>query len=300
MTPRTKSRGEAGTGTYVKAAILNRWNLLALIGGVGLAVLSPIAPILLPLVGAAEALYVTGLVSIPKFRQYVDRKTFEARHDRGSKKSAASDPEAALRTMIERLPEPLRRRFMELRGRCLEMRSIAHGVGGHASARGAVDEVTNPGLDRLLWVFLRLLVSQDSLQKFLEATDEDAIRRQLEETRARVAESEARADERMLRSLRDSLATSELRLDNYDKARANAEFVTLELDRLESKIQTLSEMAVNRQDPDFISREVDSVTASITHTEEAMNELQLITGLMQDIDQPPVILSDDVTERLIQ
>jgi len=289
-------RKGGGSGVYLKEAFLFRWNLLALVGGVGVALLSPIAPVLLPLVGAAELVYLAGLVSIPKFRAAVDRKRYEAQRAGGGAGGAKASPESTLRELLERLPAAARQRFDGLRGRCLEMRRIAQGVGGRAARGGALDEVANPGLDRLLWVFLRLLVSQDSLQHFLASTNRGAIERQLEETRRRLSAAEAEHDERMLRSLRDSLATCELRLENYQKAEQNAAFVSLEIDRLESKIQTLSEMAVNRQDPDFISREVDSVTASITHTEAAMNELQLVTGLMQDLDQPPVILSMDLEQ----
>ena len=57
-------------------------------------------------------------------------------------------------------------------------------------------------------------------------------------------------DERIKHSLEDSVAAQELRLENYKKASENAEFVRLELDRIEAKIQALVESSVNRQDPD--------------------------------------------------
>ena len=63
------------------------------------------------------------------------------------------------------------------------------------------------------------------------------------------------------------MASSELRLDNYGRAKKNAEFVSIELDRLEGKIQALAEMAVNRQDPDFLSNQVDSAADSMRQTE---------------------------------
>ena len=48
-----------------------------------------------------------------------------------------------------------------------------------------------------------------------------------------------------------------LRLDNFTRAKKNADFVTIELDSNRKGIQTLAEMAVNRQDPDFLSSQVD-------------------------------------------
>lgn len=288
------SKRERGTAEYVKEAFLFRWNLLALAGGVGAALISPIAPILLPLVGAAELVYLTGLVSLPRFRSVVDRKLHERERAASSPAAAKTDPEAALRELLARLAPEQRRRFDALRARCLDMRSIAHGVSGRAAAATPVDEVANPGLDKLLWVFLRLLVSQNSLDRFLETTDEPTIHAQAEDLRKRLAELGEPGDERLRRSLVDALATAELRVDNFEKARDNERFVTVELERLEAKIRTLAEMAINRQDPDFISREVDSVTESISHTEAAMNELRLVTGLIEDLDQPPAILGGDL------
>ena len=86
-------------------------------------------------------------------------------------------------------------------------------------------------------------------------------------------------DDRIVKSLQDSIAMGELRLDNYGRAKKNAEFVTIELDRIEGKIQALAEMAVNRQDPDFLSSQVDSAADSMRQTEKAVSELQHLTGL---------------------
>ncbi len=80
---------------------------------------------------------------------------------------------------------------------------------------------------------------------------------------------------------------AELRLDNYGRARKNAEFVSIELDRIEGKIQALAEMAVNRQDPDFLSSQVDSAAESMRQTEKAVSELQHLTGLADQLDEPP-------------
>ena len=90
----------------------------------------------------------------------------------------------------------------------------------------------------------------------------------------------------------------ELRLDNYGRARKNAEFVTIELDRIEGKIQALAEMAVNRQDPDFLSSQVDSAAESMRQTEKAVSELQHLTGLGEQLQEPPAILESDLREVL--
>lgn len=288
-------REGAGLWSYLKKAFFFRWNLLFGAAGVAAALLSPSPEVLLPLVGAAELLYLMGITSVPRFRAAVDAERHKGRRGSTQAPVKGQEPSQTIESLLTGLKSTARKRFEELRKRCLEMRSIAKGVGGRAGqGRGKADEVSNPGLDRLLWVFLRMLYSQDSLSRFLEATDEGEIQRKLEEVQSRLAGAEADEDERLVRSLRDSLATRELQMDNYSKAQKNSEFVGIELDRLEAKIQTLSEMAVNRQDPDFITREVDSVAASIQSTEAAMEELQLVDGLLHGLSEPPSILEADL------
>ena len=117
----------------------------------------------------------------------------------------------------------------------------------------APEEIRTPGLDRLLWLFLRLLLSKTALDRFLATMDNQEITARLEQLRKDLAAAQTAGDERVVKSLQDSVAMAELRLDNSERARKNAQFVSIELDRIEGKIQALAEMAVNRQDPDFLS-----------------------------------------------
>lgn len=288
------SRGKkrAGLWNYLKGAFFFKWNLLFGFAATAAAIISGHGDKLLPLVGAAEAAYLAGMVASSRFRSAIDAREHASQSSFRVTPLHKAKPEDALDALVSGLSRSGRSRFEGLRQRCLEMRTIAQGVGGGTKPRA--DAVGTPGLDRLLWMFLRLLHSKASLDHFLRSTDEDKIRAELAKTHARLADAEKSGDERMERSLRDSLATGELRLDNYSKAESNADFVTVELDRLESKIQTLSEMAVNRQDPDYLSREVDSVAASMQHTEAAMEELHLVDDLIEGLEEPPSILEADL------
>jgi hypothetical protein len=287
----------AGMGGYLKEAFLFRWNLLFLLGGAAAAAMTPLAPVLLPLVAAGELTYLTGLVSVPRFRAAIDAKV----HAAGRAASASAGPAAppvSLVTMLSGLPADARARFQRLHGRCVEMRSIAAGVRGAAGDSGAgAEEIRTPGLDRLLWLFLRLLLSKAALVRFLESMDEQQIAARLAELRKSL-EAAKGGDERIVRSLQDSVASTDLRLDNYMRAKKNAEFVSIELDRIEGKIQTLAEMAVNRQDPDFLSSQVDSAADSMRQTEKAVSELQHLTGLADQLAEPPAILEADLRQVL--
>ena len=101
--------------------------------------------------------------------------------------------------------------------------------------------------------------------------------------------------QKLRRTLEDSLQTCRDRLVNFQKAQANHELVQLELDRLENKIKSLAELSVNRQEPDFISAQVDQVAGSMLETEKTMNELQFVTGLAPpDEDVPDLVQNSPV------
>ena len=87
--------------------------------------------------------------------------------------------------MLESLPPASLQRFLRLRMRCYEMRDIASGVRGQTRRRRSPpDAIRTPGLDQLLFLFLKLLMSQDGLRRFLRSTSEQraaSARRRIEE-----------------------------------------------------------------------------------------------------------------------
>jgi hypothetical protein len=297
--PASAVPGGAGMGDYLKEAFLFRWNVLLFFGGTVAAVLTPFPDLFLPLVGAAELSYLTGLISMPRFRAAIDAKVHAARQGATADAIGPQVSPVSLVAMLGGLPAAERARFERLRSRCLEMRKIAAGVRGAAGDQAVgPEDIRTPGLDRLLWLFLRLLMSRTALDRFLQTMNGQEISTRLEELRKNLAVAQTGGDERVVRSLQDSIASGELRLDNFGRAKKNAEFVAIELDRIEGKIQALAEMSVNRQDPDFLSSQVDSAAESMRQTEKAVSELQHLTGLGDQLQDPPAILESDLREVL--
>jgi hypothetical protein len=288
----------AGMQDYLREAFLFRWNLLFFLGGTAAAAMAPLSAALLPLVAAGEIVYLAGLVSVPRFRAAIDAK-MHAASGGATPDAPPAQPAQSLVTMLAGLPDDARTRFERLHARCLEMRGIAAGVRGAAGDQhGAPEEIRTPGLDRLLWLFLRLLLSKTALDRFLRTMNEQEITTRVAELRTSLATAQAGGDERIVKSLQDSIAMGELRLDNFSRAKKNAEFVAVELDRIEGKIQALAEMAVNRQDPDFLTSQVDSAAESMRQTEKAVSELQHLTGMADELMEPPSILGADLREAL--
>ena len=287
----------AGIASYLKEAFLFRWNLLLFLGAAAAAVMTPVPDVLLPLVFAGEITYLAGLISLPRFRAAIDAKAHgAARVEDGA---GAQPPPLPLAATLAGLPAEARKRFEHLRERCLEMRGIAAGVRGAAGVQpGTPEEARSPGLERLLWLFLRLLLSKAALDRFLLTMNEAELSAKLAELRTSFEAAQKAGDDRIVRSLQDSIAMAELRLDNYARAQKNTSFVSVELDRIEGKIRALAEMAVNRQDPDFLSSQVDSAAESMRQTEKAVSELQHLTGLADQLEDPPAILDADLRQEL--
>lgn len=271
---------------YLKRAFLSRWNLLLFAGAAAGALLSPWPDMMLPLVAAGELIYLGGLVAVPRFRDAVDAEVaFKAR----AATEGAQQPATTVVAMLAPLSGESQQRFAALRKRCREMRSIAQATRPPEASAEATDSWT-PALDRLLYGFLRLLGQQNALQRFLRSTTEPALAGRLQELKGKLAKAQTSGDERVIRSLQESVTISEQRLENFRDAVKNAEFAGLELDRVETKIQVLIELAANRQDSDLLSSQVDAAAESMHRTEATLNQLQQITGVTEGLDQVPAIM----------
>ena len=284
---------KAGFGRYIKKAFLNHWNLLAVGAGVVGAVLGVfglgVDPlIVLPIVAAGEAVYLGGIATHPRFQAYVDASDHKL--EKAQVKAATTD------RIFKSLDPRSRARFEELRRRCQNLQTLAEGIG--PADLGAVSSMHSEGVNKLLWVFLKLLYSKRSLEMFLQTTDEMTLRANIDNVQNKIDRlgpqpEDTEAEIKMRRTLDDTLKSANMRLVNWLKAQENHQYIQLELDRIDAKITSIAELAVNRQEPDFITSEVDGVAATMEQTESAMAELQFLSGL-DDQDLAPPSFVDDV------
>src|SRR5688572_23934605 len=172
---------------YVKQAFLYPWNLLLFVGGAALAAMSPRPDAFVPIIMGLEIAYLTGLTAIPRFRTAIDAKLAARARGGSSDPAVSTSSQQSLEKILESLPAPSLRRFLLLRQRCFEMRSITSGIRGQADhAADSAESIRTPALDRLLYLFLRLLVSQNGLDRFLRVTSEKDLEAKLADVRARL------------------------------------------------------------------------------------------------------------------
>jgi hypothetical protein len=287
-----------GLFKYIKKAFLFHWNLLVFAGASGFALLSGHPDVFVPLVLAGEVTYLGMLGTHPKFQRYVDAQ--EAKEGREQSSVLVAE---AFNRILKSLPAQQLRRFESLRERCSSLRQIAQQMRasqelGSGSDPLPLEDLQLSGLDRLLWIYLRLLYTQDMLERFFDRTSESQIKgeiHRLEEKLSRAPAPGPDSPRQVIRkTLEDNLETCRGRLANLQKARENSELVEAEIERLENKIRSITEMAINRQDPQFVTGQVDQVADSLVQTEQTMNDLNFATGLDLIDDATPSIIPREV------
>lgn len=271
----------------LKTAFFYPANLLLVAGGLALVYLSGRADVALPLLLAAEVAYLGLLGTHPRFQHYLAA--------RGHASPGAMDPNRALQRMLGTLPSKVVERFEKLRTRCLELRRITLATQPPTPGQApAGDEVALRSLDRLLWSFLRLLYTQNALERYLQKGNEGQIQQEIQNLEQRLQTLGAGQDanqERMRRLTVEDLAATRERLANYQKARGHAELVAVEIDRLETRIQSLSEQAIQRRDTAGLNEQMDQAVAGLIQTEHTMTEVQFATGLEELGESAPPLVS---------
>ena len=158
---------------YVRPAFQYHWNLLAFFGCIGFSFLSGRPDVALPLVAAAEIGYLMLLGTHPKFQRAIDAQDAAVEREQHSQTA-----NVVLRQILKQLPAPTLARYERLRTGCLELRQIAHDLrqtGTLDSSGQPLESFQLAGLDRLMWIFLRLMFTQFSLGKFLDRFKRDRI-----------------------------------------------------------------------------------------------------------------------------
>ena len=123
-------------------------------------------------------------------------------------------------------------------------------------------------------------------------TDDEEIRRRIEELEERLAAMPADAPAALRVAVEDNLRTSRERLANLVEARSKLAVVAAEIERLEAKIAALAEGAVARRDVSDIAQRVDEVAEGMRRTDETMRQLQLPPQL-EEFDEPPALLREE-------
>ena len=277
---------------YIKKAFLYHWNLLGVTTGAAVAFVSGYPDVVLPVIAALELIYLAGLSSNPRFQDAVIAA------ERKNEKAMRSSSRTKLNQILTALDNEDRSRYERLKDLCLELRHIADRIKGTIKTElEVISDVQVNSINRLLWMYLKLLYSKNALESYFKAINVNEIETRIKRAKERLEamgpeDNDSEAEAKRRESLMDTLKTSRKRLENYRISTDNYDFIGLELERLYSKITSLAEMGINQQDPNLITNEISVVSSSIEKAERTMDELDFITGFSFQDEEPPDLLMD--------
>ena len=281
---------------YIKKAFLYHWNLLGVATGAAVAFISGYPDVVLPVIAALELIYLAGLSSNSRFQDAVIAA------ERKNEETIRSSTNTKLNKILTALNNEDRSRYERLKDLCRELRHIADRIKGTIKTElEVISDVQVNSINRLLWMYLKLLYSKNALESYFKAINVNEIEERIKRAKERLEamgpeDNDSEAEAKRRESLMDTLKTSQKRLKNYRISTENYDFIGLELERLYSKITSLAEMGINQQDPNLITNEISVISSSIQKAERTMDELDFITGFTSQDEEPPDLLVDQNIE----
>src|SRR5688500_18224260 len=280
-----------GLWTYVKKAFNARpigmfvppnWIGIA---GVGIAAVA-LGPALAPgvvLIGAGlELAYLFGLSSNKRFQRFVDGS---------AKLEERQQWQQKLQAIVAQLDPEDRERYVNLQRRCYTIIEQQRQNGETPEL-----EMQGEGLSKLLWIYLRLLRTRQSLLRIIrESIDLDRGRGEPLDKRLKRLSGEVQSpsiSEDLRKSLEGQLEILQQRMEKRRETRDKLAFLDAELVRIEEQVELLREQAVMSTTPHAVSERIDHIAGTLTDTQQWVRDQQQIMGNVDEIlnEPPPMVV----------
>jgi hypothetical protein len=188
---------------------------------------------------------------------------------------------------VRQLSQEGQRRYRTLETRC---RSILEQqqrlVGGQTGL-----EAQGESLNRLLWVFLRLMLTRQGIDRIVQEAaggNEDISRLQERIQNLQTRLKEESIGEELRKSLAGQVEILQQRVEKRREAREKVAFLDAELIRIEEQAELVREQSVLSTDPQTVSQRIDQITATLGGTSQWISEQQKIYGAVEDLlAEPP-------------
>jgi hypothetical protein len=231
------------------------------------------------LLGAGLELgYLYTLISNARFRRVIDNRFSSVKEQTG---------QVQLGELLSRLESEAREAYGAMVKRC-------HGILGQQATGGknpAGVAAQGEAFNRLLWIYVRLLLTKQSLCRLIDESGE-AEEKRIAERRMELAEriKQEGIPEDLRQSLQGQLEILEQRLAKRREAREKLTFVEAEMQRLKQQVELLREQTLVSTSPETVSNRIDQITATLSGTTQWMGEQQRMLGEFEDLMEPPPLL----------
>ncbi|HEX8297120.1 MAG TPA: hypothetical protein VF593_12520 [Chthoniobacteraceae bacterium] len=225
------------------------------------------------LLGAGLELgYLQWLTSSARFRRYVESTLQSTSH---------REWESRLSEHVGRLSPGDAQRFRTLESRCRAV--LGRSAGGEPPPEQTLQA---EGLGRLLWIYLGLLQTRQSLLNVLN----DGGSEMADKLRRLEKQLQTASDENLRASLSGQIDILRQRMTVQKEGRSKIGFLDAELARIEEQVELIREQSVLATDPAAVSRRIDEVGSSLGETTQWIRDQQKIYGEVQDLlEDPPAI-----------
>ena len=241
-----------------------------------------------------ELAYLYLLASNPRFQRTVSASLLQSGH---------GEARGKIEEAVGRLGEAERKRYRDLERQCQGILAAGEGPDGHRPLPEMGD-----ALGRLLWVYLRLLLTRQTLRKTLDelvqtdgaapvaarrraaadaSSDEgcEILERRIRDLDGRMAS----ASEDLRKSLAGQMEILKQRLSTRREGLEKMAFLEAELSRIEEQVKLVREQAALAADPDAVSSRIDQISAGLGGTAQWVREQQKIYGLADLLEEPPPV-----------
>ena len=207
--------------------------------------------------------------------------------------------QATVDDQVKQLNPEGQRRYRGLEARC---RSILEQQMRGLTGAGVLD-AQGEGLGRLLWVYLRLMLTRQAIDKIIQEAaggTEDIARlsERIQNLQTRLKEESI--GEELRKSLTGQIEILQQRVEKRREAREKLAFLDAELTRIEEQAELVREQAVLSTDPQSVSQRIDQITATLGGTSQWISEQQKIYGAVEDLMAEPPALSASIAPRQSQ
>lgn len=221
-------------------------------------------------------------------------KRFQNAVDAVGTQEAQEGSAAKLHKLLDHLIPPSRKRYDALEQRCqaiLEQQRLHGDAGAELQGQGEA-------LGRLLWIYLRLLVSRQAFEGLLQdSVRADQTGRHGEPLEKRILRLERQLEDPppepddLRKSLEGQVQILQQRLESQREARAKLDFLNAELTRIEEQVELLREQAVLTADPAAVSHRIDQIAATLGGTNQWIRDQQQLYGQVEDVlEEPPPLV----------
>jgi hypothetical protein len=210
-----------------------------------------------------------------------------------ARKSAVSEDQwsGKVEELVGKLSESDQRRYVALLARCRSILEQQGQAGDAAMTQGL--ESQNASLSRLAWLYLRLLMMRQAIDKVLVDETDPGNRRlqgRIGDLQKRLADESINEDLR--RSLTSQLEILEQRMAQRSEGAGKLAFLEAELTRIHEQVELIREQAVLSTDPELLSQRIDEIATTLGGTSQWIRDQQQVYGVMQDLvaEPPPIPL----------